>query len=100
MRRTFEWDPAKAASNLRKHGVAFDTAIMVFADPFALVEQERVVDGEERWQAIGLAGGMTILVVAHTYRTDSMSEERVRIISARRAERWERKRYEDEVRSI
>lgn len=42
----FEWDEAKAKSNKRNHGVSFDDAILVFADPFALVEQDRVEDGE------------------------------------------------------
>ncbi|WP_370451681.1 BrnT family toxin [Mesorhizobium sp.] len=46
----FEWDTEKARSNLRKHGVSFETAVRVFSDPFALVEQDRVEDGEYRWQ--------------------------------------------------
>ena len=41
----FEWDPAKAAANRRKHGVSFETAARVFADPYALFEQDRTVDG-------------------------------------------------------
>jgi uncharacterized protein len=44
----FEWDPAKAASNLRKHGVSFDTAMRSFADPFAFTEQDRIEGGEQR----------------------------------------------------
>jgi uncharacterized DUF497 family protein len=44
----FEWDPAKAASNLRKHGVSFDTAMRAFADPFAFTEQDRIEGGEQR----------------------------------------------------
>jgi hypothetical protein len=44
----FEWDEAKAKRNKRKHGVSFDDAMLVFADPFALVEQDRVEDGEFR----------------------------------------------------
>jgi uncharacterized protein (DUF4415 family) len=46
----FEWDPAKAASNLRKHGVGFDTAKRVFTDPFALMKLDRVEGGEQRWE--------------------------------------------------
>jgi uncharacterized protein len=48
MKTRFEWDPAKAVSNLRKHGVSFSAAVRVFADPFALTEQDRIKDGELR----------------------------------------------------
>ena len=89
----FEWDPAKAASNRRKHGVSFETATRVFADPMHSSEQDRVVDGEMRWQTIGCANDVMLLVVAHTW-TDDNGSEVMRIISARRAERHERKRYE------
>jgi uncharacterized DUF497 family protein len=43
------WDSAKAQSNLRKHGVAFDDAIAVFTDPFAMMSQDRIEGGELRW---------------------------------------------------
>jgi len=52
----FEWDEAKARSNERKHGVRFEDAMLVFADPYALVEQDRLEGGELRWQTLGLAG--------------------------------------------
>ena len=78
----FEWDPSKAASNLRKHGVSFQTAVLVFADPKALVVQDRVENGEERWQAIGVVAGHFTLVVAHTVREQDGTEV-IRIISAR-----------------
>jgi uncharacterized DUF497 family protein len=52
----FEWDESKAKSNARKHGVRFEDAMLVFADPFALVEQDRLEGGELRWQTLGLAG--------------------------------------------
>jgi uncharacterized DUF497 family protein len=90
----FEWDPAKAKSNERKHGVRFDDALLVFADPHALVEQDRVEGGELRWQILGSAAGVGLLVVAHTIR-DQEPDEIIRIISARRAVRRERKRYEE-----
>jgi len=48
----FEWDPDKAASNLRKHRVSFELAMRVFSDPFALSEQDRIEDGERRWQTL------------------------------------------------
>jgi len=91
----FEWDPAKAASNLRKHGVSFPTAPRVFSDPYALVEQDRIENGEERWQTIGIVDGVVMLLVAHTVRQQNGIEV-IRIISARRADRRERRRYEEE----
>ena len=47
----FEWDGAKAALNLRKHGVSFELAARIFTDPFVLIERDRIEDGEQRWQA-------------------------------------------------
>jgi len=97
METSFEWDASKAASNLRnlrKHRVSFETAVRVFADPFALVEQDRIVNGESRWQTLGLVDGHLLLLVAHTVRDDEDGTEVIRIISARHAEPKERKRYE------
>ena len=91
----FEWDPDKAAANLRKHGVAFDIAALAFADPFALTEQDRVEGGEYRWQTLGMAQGVLLLLVAHTIREEADTEV-IRMISARPATRAERKRYEQE----
>jgi uncharacterized DUF497 family protein len=82
----FEWDDAKAADNLRKHGVAFDHARPAFADPFA-VEDVEIVEGEEHTRMIALADGW-LLVVVYTDRG-----ARRRIISARRATRREHDRY-------
>lgn len=95
METRFEWDPTKAASNLRKHGVSFDTAVRAFADPHALVEQDRIENGEERWQTIGVVEGVVMLLVAHTV-SDQEDIEVIRIISARRANLEERRRYEEE----
>jgi len=96
MRIKFEWDPAKAKNNLRKHRVSFETAIRAFADPFAMVEQDRIKNGEHRWQTLGLVNGCLLLLVAHTIQNDEDGIEVIRIISARRAEPNERKRYENE----
>jgi len=90
----FEWDEAKAKANERKHGVRFDIAIRVFADPYALTEQDRIEGGELRWQTIGAVGGFVVLMVAHTVR-DEGEDEIIRIISARRAVRKECKRYDE-----
>ena len=92
------WDPDKDRANRRKHGLNFETAARVFADPFAVSEQDRVEDGEARWQTIGLIDGMLIVLVAHTYRVESDGTIAVRIISARRASSPERRRYEQERR--
>jgi uncharacterized DUF497 family protein len=90
----FEWDEAKAKSNARKHGLRFEDAMLVFSDPYALVEQDRVEGGELRWQTLGLAGGVVLLLVAHTVR-DEQGDETIRIISTRKAIRKERQRYDE-----
>lgn len=101
MATRFEWDPAKAAINLRKHAVSFDIAMRVFADPFALTEAVRIEGGEQRWQTLGIVEGYLLLVVAHTIRDDDEDGqpiEIIRIISARTADRKERRRYDQEIR--
>jgi len=90
----FEWDEAKAKTNERKHGVRFEDAMLVFADPYALVDQDRIEGGELRWQTLGLVGGTVLLLVAHTVRSEEQ-DEIIRIISARKALRKERKRYDE-----
>lgn len=88
----FEWDRAKAAANYAKHGVSFAFATLAFDDPFAI---ERVDNrrryGEERFILIGMAQD-DVLFVAYTER-----EDRIRLISARRATRRE---HDDYVRQI
>ena len=91
----FDWDPEKARSNLRKHGISFAIAQHVFSDPDALSEGDRIEGGERRWQTLGLADGVLLLLVAHTVENDGQ-DEIIRVISARRADRKERKRYEKE----
>lgn len=91
----FEWDPAKAESNRRKHGIGFELARRVFYDPFALFEQDRIEGGEYRWQTIGAIEGATVVLVAHTSREEDGTEI-IRIISARLATRKERRRYDEE----
>jgi uncharacterized protein len=75
--------------------VSFQTAVLVFADPNALVVQDRIENGEERWRAIGVVEGLFMVVVAHTVREQDALEV-IRIISARRANREEKRRYEEE----
>lgn len=89
----FEWDTNKAKSNLIKHGIRFEEAVLVFDDPYHLSLQDRHENGEFRWQTIGLVNGLIVIMVAHTVRFES-GDEVIRIISARKADRKERSRYE------
>ena len=91
----FSWDQAKNRINQKKHGVSFEAATLVFDDPFHLSRLERVIDGEERWQTIGRAGDILLLLVVHTWREDPSGEPDIRIISARRANKQERELYEE-----
>nr|WP_039889339.1 BrnT family toxin [Acidiphilium sp. PM] len=87
----FQWDDAKASSNWRDHGVTFEMAREVFKDPFALewIDDTQGVQ-EPRYSIIGLAENR-MLFVAYTMRG-----EVIRIISARKAEPYERRRYHDD----
>jgi len=87
----FEWNPDKANSNLKKHGVSFNEASNVFNDPLSVTFPDPDHSfGEERYVIIGLSSANRILIVSHTDRVN-----RVRIISAREATRNERRFYED-----
>lgn len=90
----FDWDEDKNQKNLRKHKISFRTAVLAFADPLHISIQDRVVDGEERWQTLGTVQGRMLLLVAHAVWDEEEGTEVVRIISARKAEPKERKRYE------
>jgi len=85
----FSWDPRKAAANLRKHGVTFEEATTVFADPLALVLDDAV--HADRALIIGESVLQRVLVTVFVER----HAQEVRIISARRATRHERRRYEE-----
>jgi hypothetical protein len=88
---TFEWDPRKAAINAQKHGVTFDEAPTVFADPFGrIVDDPRHSRGEARFVLLGHSESDRLLAVMFTERGD-----RIRLISARRATRRERQDYEE-----
>jgi uncharacterized DUF497 family protein len=91
----FSWDETKNRANQKKHGVSFEAAILVFEDPLHLSRMERVVDHEERWQTLGRAGGVVLLLVVHTWQERRGGEEHIRIISARRASKEERELYEE-----
>ena len=89
----FEWDPRKAAQNLRKHGVSFSEAETAFLDDLGrLLDDPDSSGAEARFVLLGFSGRDRLLVVVHTYRE---AEAVIRIISARRANRLERRRYEE-----
>jgi len=90
----YDWDEAKNQSNYIKHGISFQTAILIFDDPNVVSEVERIVDGEERWQSMGVIGGVLVILVAHTWELQG-SDEIIRVISARKATPKERQRYEE-----
>ena len=90
----FEWDDQKNASNLKKHGVDFDTAVLAFLDPWFVMEEDWAEDGETRWRTIGKVEGEALLLVIHLLGSDEDGVEFVRIISARDATPQERRRYE------
>jgi len=88
---SFEWDERKAKTNLAKHGVSFEEASTVFGDPLSLTIPDPAHSQVEiRWIVLGQSHQRKLLVVAHTDRGDT-----IRIISARRATRRERKSYEE-----
>ena len=88
----FEWDPAKAAANLRKHGVSFEDAQTAFSDEHArLVNDPDHSAEEERFVLLGLSSSLRLLVVAHCYRS---ADSVIRIISARRATKAEERSYQ------
>lgn len=90
----FEWDTRKEKANVAKHGVTFEEASYVFADPFALSRyDEDHSTEEERWVLLGESLANTILVVAHTFLSDEGAEY-VRIISARKATKNEQATYQ------
>ncbi len=91
----FEWDPAKAASNLRKHGIGFGLAATVFRDRLVRsIPDEDHDESEERWITTGCVVDGRLLVVCHTFTEIGGDKTLVRIISARRATRSERYQYE------
>ena len=86
----FEWDRTKAGANIKKHRVSFEEASSIFGDPMSTtIEDPQVSSGEYRFVTIGQSLLGQLLVVVHTGRDD-----RIRIISARKATRSEQRQYE------
>jgi uncharacterized DUF497 family protein len=94
----FEWDEAKNRKNFKKHGIQFETAVLVFEDPHALSFQDRVIEDEERWQIFGAVHGR-IVMVAHVWREENEDEVVIRLISARSTSSYEEGIYEAHKKS-
>ena len=98
----YEWDEEKNRRNQRKHGgISFELAALVFEDRWCLMGRDRVDRrGEQRWHAIGAARiegeRAVVLLVVHAYRENLYGEEVIRIISARRAEKHEVRKYQQQ----
>ena len=97
----YEWDERKNRENLRKHGISFEIAALVFEDENRLILLDRVDEtGEQRWHALGAVSIESeiamIVLVAHVYREDRNGEEIIRIISARRANKHDVRRYQEQ----
>jgi uncharacterized DUF497 family protein len=84
-----EFDPEKAASNLKKHGVSLEEALGCLLDPLALVREDENAQGEMRFVLVGLSGEARLLTVCYTLR----DEETILLISARKATSREEKQY-------
>jgi len=92
--RRFEWDEQKNRQNLHNHDVRFETAVLVFDDPYAITQRDVTFEDEERWITVGAIGPGSILLVVHTFYEEH-DEEVIRVISARAAESHERRAYEE-----
>lgn len=87
---SFEWDEKKSASNQNKHGVSFREATTVFSDDLARLIPDPDSEGEERFILMGMSSHSRILTVCHCEKSSDV----IRIISARKADKSERKQYE------
>ena len=88
----FQWDEEKAKSNLKKHGVSFEEGATIFNDPMiATISDPDHSEDEERFISIGMSMIRRLLTVIHTYR-----KERIRLVSARKATKAEKKNYENQ----
>ena len=91
----FEWDINKEKINIKKHGVTFEQALYIFADPFALNKfDDEHSEDEDRWLILGESLNQTLLLVVHTFRSND-NIEFVRIISARKATKKEEQTYQE-----
>jgi uncharacterized protein len=84
-----EWDAVKAAANLKKHGISFEEGATALLDPLTLAQEDDSSAGESRWVLVGMSAAARLLTVVYTLR----AEERIRLISARKATRNEASFY-------
>lgn len=98
MATRFTWDPAKAERNRREHGISFEMAREVFADPNHIVTENYHFEdeGEQRYLAIGMTRNLALVVVAFADRSEPVVEI-IHIISARKAVAYEQSIYEDQI---
>ena len=97
----YEWDAEKNRLNQKKHGISFEVAALIFEDENCLIRLDRAdTTGEQRWHAIGAvrprSGTTVVLFVVHVYREEIDGKEITRIISARRADKNEVRRYQEQ----
>jgi len=99
LRYYFDWDPNKARTNRKNHGIAFEQASTIFLDPrmISIFDTEHS-EHEDRWVTIGIDKNGILLVVVHTFQQLAADSCRIRVISARKATRKELKQYEEENR--
>jgi len=90
----YEWDLDKAAANFKNHGVSFADAATVFEDGFALTREDPDAQGEQRFVTLGMDATGVLLVVVYAYR----ATDAIRLISAWKADRGQRKQYEEDRR--
>lgn len=97
MQYNFKWDPNKARTNLKKHGISFEMAANVFKDllMLTLFDEEHSEGDEERWITLGKVNQSKCAVVSHTYLDEENDAVSIRIISARPATKAETKQYEE-----
>jgi hypothetical protein len=93
----FEWDLGKSVRNRKKHKIGFETAVLVFEDPYHLTLQDRTIKGEQRYHTLGLAHEAVLILVVHTFHM-APDTEIIRIISARKATKKEVEAYEERRR--
>ena len=90
----YKWDPAKAKANIESHGVSFVEAVTVLEDDFALTREDSDARDEQRFVTLGMSSVGNLLVVVYTYR----EPEVIRLISAWKANKPQRSRYEENRR--
>ena len=97
MQYNFNWDPNKAKSNIRKHGISFELAANVFKDPLmmTLFDESHSEGDEERWITLGKVNFTKCVVVSHSYLDKASDTVTIRIISARPASKAEIRQYEE-----